>query len=138
MKEKHTLASVYQRSIAELNSFDLAWQLLMEDCYKELRGAIYSNESEFRRFRQLMVNIVMATDIMDKELGALRKERWNKAFASSESDSKSMLMMELCDEENVNRRATIVLEHIIQASDVAHTSKWNGDDTFVCICLWFA
>jgi hypothetical protein len=32
--------------------------------------------------RQVMVNIVLATDIWDKDLGALRKERWNKTFAA--------------------------------------------------------
>lgn len=52
---------------------------------------------------------------MDKELGAARKERWNKAFAED---------VELEDEntENIiNRKATIVIEHLIQASDIAHT-----------------
>jgi hypothetical protein len=31
----------------------------------------------------MMVNIVLATDIMDKDLGTLRKERWNNAFAGN-------------------------------------------------------
>jgi 3'5'-cyclic nucleotide phosphodiesterase len=69
-------------------------------------------------------------DIMDKELGALRKARWEKAFSVEGQKSSST------DEDDpatrVNRRATIVLEHLIQASDVAHTMqhwhvylKWN-------------
>lgn len=122
VKEKHTLASVYNRSIAELNSLDLAWNLLMQDKYEALRRAIYSTEAEFLRFRQLMVNIVLATDIMDKNLGELRKERWGKAFAKDKKHESDPTRMNLLDEEGVNRKATIVLEHLIQASDVAHTS----------------
>ena len=41
---------------SEQNSVDLAWSLLMEDNFKELRKAIYSTEDERRRFRQLVVN----------------------------------------------------------------------------------
>ena len=51
----------------------------------------------------------------------LRKGRWNRAFSGSQQD----------DEHN-DLRATIVIEHIIQASDVSHTMqhwhvyrKWN-------------
>jgi 3'5'-cyclic nucleotide phosphodiesterase len=68
----------------------------------------------------------MATDIMDKDLKQLRNNRWEKAF----SDETKMTKEEKKD--NINRKATIVIEHLIQASDVAHTMqhwhiyrKWN-------------
>jgi len=69
----------------------------------------------------------MATDIADKDLKTLRNERWTKAFTESKVDGKN-------ERANtaVNRKATIVIEHLIQASDVAHTMqhwhvyrKWN-------------
>eukprot|EP00977_Amphora_coffeiformis_P006818 scaffold1498_cov163-Amphora_coffeaeformis.AAC.10 len=127
VKEHTSLAAAYNnKSVAEQNSVDLAWDLLMEDCYKDLRRTIYCNEVEFKRFRQLVVNTVLATDIMDKDLGGLRKERWNKAFAEQPLGQES-------SKDNVNRKATIVIEHLIQASDVAHTMqhwhvyrKWNA------------
>lgn len=128
--EKHALVSTYGRSIAELNSFDLAWQLLMEDRHEALRRAIYSTEAEFLHFRQLMVNMVLATDIMDKDLGALRKERWNKAFSKDEKPKRVFSTASSQHEEDVNRKATIVLEYLIQASDVAHTSTFSP-----CCCL---
>ena len=53
---------------------------------------------------------------MDKELGALRKQRWNHAFAEQPRSQES-------SKDNVNRKATIVIEHLIQASDVAHTMQ---------------
>ena len=81
------------------------------------------------RFRQLVVNIVLATDIFDKELNDLRKRRWEEAFSQRvvvEEDSRPNSALDS------DRRATIVIEHIIQASDVSHTmqhwhvyQKWN-------------
>jgi hypothetical protein len=67
--EKIDIAAFYGgRSIAEQNSVDVAWALLMVDDYVDLRAAIYGGEGEKVRFRQLVVNSVMATGIMDKDL----------------------------------------------------------------------
>ena len=122
-KENNELSVVYQnKSIAEQNSLDLAWELLMEPKYEQLRRTIYTTVEELKRFRQLVVNAVMATDIMDKELGQQRKARWNKAFAEDMEGKDLRISME----EDTNRKATIVIEHIIQASDVAHTMQhWH-------------
>ena len=67
----------------------------------------------------------MATDIMDKDLKQLRNQRWDKAFSEGSRLGESVIV-------NTNRKATIVIEHLIQASDVAHTMqhwhifrKWN-------------
>jgi hypothetical protein len=130
IKENHKLCTLFKNnSVAEQHSVDIAWDLLMEDSYVDLRRMIYSSEQELKHFRQLVVNAVMATDIMDKELGLQRKARWNKAF----SDEITMEGPRPSSEEDTNRKATIVIEHLIQASDVAHTmqhwhvyKKWNG------------
>jgi class 3 adenylate cyclase len=127
IKEEASVAAVYRnKSVAEQNSVDLAWDLLMDHNYEELRHCIYTTESEFKRFRQLVVNSVMATDIMDKDLKTLRNIRWEKAF--SETSQK----LDIYFEDTINRKATIVIEHLIQASDVSHTMqhwhiyrKWN-------------
>jgi hypothetical protein len=126
VKEGADIAKLYRnQSVAEQNSVDLAWDLLMEPAYADLRQCIYTSQSELYRFRQLVVNTVMATDIMDKDLGALRRRRWDRVFNSSQHDVK-------VDPDSRNRKATIVIEHLIQASDVAHTMqhwhiylKWN-------------
>jgi hypothetical protein len=126
VKENSPMALVYKKkSIAEQNSVDLAWKLLMEDSYKNLRATICDGDTEMRRFRQLVVNAVMATDIMDKDLKALRDANWEKAFNVPG-------MRESTSQDSVNRKATIVIEHLIQASDIAHTMqhwhiyrKWN-------------
>lgn len=125
VKENAHIATLYQgKCVAEQNSIDLAWNLLMDPNYEALRECIYTNEDEFQRFRQLVVNIVLATDIFDKDLGDLRKARWIKAFYEVSLDEPPSV--------DANRKATIVLEHLIQASDVSHTMqhwdiyrKWN-------------
>merc|ERR1712176_1038868 len=114
------------RSVAEQHSIAVAWSLLMQPCYKELRECIYRTQAEFDRFRQLVVNSVMATDIMDRELKKFRDDRWEKAFdlkndLSSHPHGHNGSCVENCD-----RIATVVIEHMIQASDVAHTMQhWH-------------
>ncbi len=132
IKEDPAMGDLYKNhAVAEQNSVDVSWTLLMDPAFDQLRAAIYSTEAELLRFRQLLVNCIMATDIFDKELAVLRTSRWNKAFCSgSVGDAKKPSSDS--EAEAINRKATIVIEHIIQASDVAHTmqhwhvySKWN-------------
>lgn len=40
----------------------------MDPSFDELRKAICSTDQEMKRFRSLVVNSVMATDIVDKEV----------------------------------------------------------------------
>jgi hypothetical protein len=113
--EQTPMAMKYKnKSIAEQNSVDIAWDLLMQDEYKALRASIYSDEDELRRFRQLIVNSVMATDIADKDQKVFRNERWDRAFHEQMDENA---------QDSINRKATIVIEHLIQASDVAHTMQ---------------
>ncbi|KAG7365646.1 adenylate/guanylate cyclase [Nitzschia inconspicua] len=124
VKEGSEIARLYQgKSVAEQNSVNLAWDLLRDPKYAALRNAVCGSQEEEQRFRQLVVNAVMATDIMDKDLKKLRDDRWDAAFHTERVTDV------LCQ---VNRKATVVIEHLIQASDVAHTMqhwhvyiKWN-------------
>eukprot|EP00980_Cylindrotheca_fusiformis_P010572 scaffold2349_cov110-Cylindrotheca_fusiformis.AAC.4 len=125
VKENTRCAQIYKKSVAEQKSVDIAWDMLMEDGYAELRACIYQTEEDLHRFRQLVVNAVMATDIVDRELQALRKARWETAFNSTAETLDNGV-------DSDDRKATIVIEHLIQASDVAHTmqhwytyKKWN-------------
>ena len=126
VKENKILADQYNgKSVAERNSIDLAFKLLMEDSYQLLRHTIYSNEAELLRFRRLVTNAVLATDIVDQDLKALRNARWDEAFHRPESTSDST-------QDKSILKATIVIQYLMQASDVAHTMqhwhvyrKWN-------------
>lgn len=147
MKEGSRLARIYKStSVAEQNSLNIAWDLLFDPAFEALRCCIFTNESEFIRFRSTVVNVVMATDIVDKDLKgeiidlllpvplwpilhhflhshslslptticrstALRNARWEKAFSKKETGEKMT-------KEDSDRMATLVLEHLIQASDI--------------------
>ena len=129
---EHTdIAAKYNnRSVAEQNSLDLAWRELMNKTkYSELHSTLFANQDELTRFRKLVVNGVMATDIADKDLKTLRNNRWDKAF---KVDPNHEISSKQEQKDAVNRKATIVIEHLIQASDVSHTMqhwhvfrKWN-------------
>ncbi len=118
IREGDEIAKSYQgKSVAEQHSINLAWGLLMENDFKELRGCIYTTQAELDRFRALLVNSVMATDIADKSLSELRRRRWDRVFGIDDHTFPSS------HQESTNRKATIVIEHLIQASDVAHTMQ---------------
>lgn len=127
VREASPLATLYKnKSVAEQNSVTLAWQLLLQPQFEELRNTIADTHYEMARFRQLVINVVLATDIVDKELKELRNRRWEVAFSETARLDDS-------PQEHMNRKATIVLEHLIQASDIAHTMqhwhvyrKWNA------------
>ncbi len=127
VREKAHVALLYKnRSIAEQNSLELAWDLLMSKEYRDLQRAIFANQDELKRLRQLIVNVVLATDIFDPEMVNVRNSRWDKAFGNNTIDS------ELSSDDIRSLKATIVIEYIMQASDVSHTMqhwhvylKWN-------------
>jgi hypothetical protein len=62
----------------------------------------------------------MATDIDNKELKVLCKARWDTAFEESNGG-------EVSEMDNTNHKATIVIEHLIQALDVSHTMLMQGE-----------
>lgn len=100
----------------------------MEPCYKSLRDAIFLRSDELTSFRKLVVTAVMATDIADKELAALRKGRAADALKAQEDDR----LAENAGLDLVSRKATFVVETLIQVADVSHTmssfetfKKWN-------------
>ena len=130
-REDPAMAAMYRNtSLAEQNSVDITWGLFMDPCYRKLQDCIAANTVERVRFRQLLVNCVIATDIFEPTMKALRNNRWDKAF-HKDFNSTSAVTDALIEEDR-NTKATIVIEHIIQASDVAHTmqhwhiyQKWN-------------
>lgn len=66
--------------------------------------------------------------IMDKDLKTLRNARWEKAFQDDPSEIKANrgITIEIDTArklEKRNAKATIIIEHLIQASDVSHTMQ---------------
>ena len=139
VKEKQRAALLYKnKSVAEQNSVDLAWTVLMDAGYKDLQGAIYSNQEEFDLFRSTIINAVMATDLFDEELIADRNKRWAQAFDPAQRDQS------LSVQEFKNLRATIVMEHVMQVADIGHTSEYadmpflTGHSAYRCFLTCFS
>jgi hypothetical protein len=96
----------------------IALKFLSQPDFKGLRYCLCKHQVEWRRFEDLVRSIVLATDIMDKELKTDRNARWDKAFGSSASSASTI--------ETDRVKARIVLEHMIQASDISHTMQhWH-------------
>lgn len=124
VQESPELAEAYQGlSVEEQNSFDLAWGLLMDEQYPSLRSAIFETTEEMERFRSLVVNCVLATDVADDTLRNARNKRWANVFIAEDADTPGM----------DDFKATLILEYVVRASDVIHAMQhwhiyrqWSG------------
>ena len=127
VKENSPIARRYNNlSVAEQHSVDVAWDILMSDVFADLQACIFPNDEEYKRFRQVVVNAVVTTDIFDKELKRAREIRWDNTYGNSANTKEER------EKDVINRKATIVIELVIQVSDVSHTmqhwhvyQKWN-------------
>jgi 3'5'-cyclic nucleotide phosphodiesterase len=120
--ENGVLAQTYNnKSIAEQNSFDVAWNLLMNHKYVDLQAAIFSTPSEQDHFRQIVINCVMAMDMYDLQLKDIRNQRWRSTFGTNMVVSSRRRFY--FGREMDNRKATIVIEHLMQTSNIAHTMQ---------------
>lgn len=122
-KEHIFLAELYDhQSVSEQNALDMAWRALMDPEFEDLRRCIYADEKELREFRSVLVHGVLATDMTDKSLNKIIQRRWEKAFNSS-------VPKEAVHEDEaaiVSRKATAVVEHLMQAAEVSHAMQhWH-------------
>ena len=57
IREDKEVGALYKgRSVAEQKSFEISWNLLMEDRFRDLLCTICSTPMELQRFRQLVIN----------------------------------------------------------------------------------
>jgi len=120
--EESSIAVKYSgQSVAEQHSVDLALELLDAEEFEMVQSMIHGkNKKRKRKFRELMVKIVLATDIMDKERQRLQRERWDRTFSD---DCHGRFR---CPHTMQREKALTIIEHLIQASDVAHTMQhWH-------------
>jgi 3'5'-cyclic nucleotide phosphodiesterase len=101
VSEQHGLVTKYDgKSVAEQHSIDVAWNELLQPEYDALKSCIFETPSDSARFRQIAVNIVMATDLFDQDLKSMREACWNKAFSggceTAPSDSRHRARHRTC------------------------------------------
>ena len=130
VKNGSPLSTSYKkRCISEQNSVDISWWLLMKEDFDDLRSSIYSNASERRQFRQVLVNSVIATDVSDSKMKQHRESNWKKAFAEN---TKSKRRNFVDPHEKRNLQVTSIVECLMQVADSSFRNqsyglykKWN-------------
>lgn len=84
--EDDRLAILYNdQSVAENWSLYVAFAELLQDEFKSLRTAIFREDGggdqyDYRRFRKLVINLVLTTDIASPERTQIGKSKWKEAF----------------------------------------------------------
>ena len=101
----------------------------MQPAFKDLRACLFGNQEDVDFFRTLLVKTILATDLWDKEMSETRRRRWESVMSDSAKQSFGNQTSEV---KIASERAVVVVEHLIQVSDVSHTvqhfnvfSKWN-------------
>ena len=116
--EKAAIAVKYRyKSSAEQHAINTAWELLHHSTFASLRSAVLACDHDSQRFRQMLVNTVMATDLVDDELIQARENRWQQAFHGQR--------------RNPARQTTCVMEHLVLLASLSYAVQ--GWQTF---CKW--
>lgn len=104
----------YMGSYAEWNSLELGMDLLEMEEFSLFRKTIDND-----RFRSVISDLILCTDIASQERRELCTKRWNEAFSD-------MGATEIC------KATGTIADHIMQVADVSHTMqhfetflKWN-------------
>jgi hypothetical protein len=87
VNEQDKMAKLYKdKSIHEQASVDLAFDTLMQTKYAKLRKVLFATDDEFHRFRQIVINCVLSTDILDDRVMARQNVRWGCLFRDQEDE----------------------------------------------------
>lgn len=117
-----------RKSAIEQMALDIAWTELMQNSYSNLRAFLFVTQQDQSLFRQIVVNCVIATDSFDPELLRIQQARWERTCVLSDGHQHD----DESETEVLNSKATLVVESIVQASNVSHAlqhwsiyKKWN-------------
>ncbi len=118
-KEKPDLAKIYKgRLLAEQHALEFSWELLTDKCFEGLHECLFTTRTEMLRFRQIMVNLVLATDQVDKELLGIRALRWEEGF--------SLHHDMVPGRERIRLKISVFIEILLQTADLSHTMQsWD-------------
>jgi 3'5'-cyclic nucleotide phosphodiesterase len=79
--EDDRLAVLYNdQSMAENWSLYVGFSELLQDEFTAFRKAVVSTDEEYRRFRRMVITMVLTTDIASPERTQVGKSKWKEAF----------------------------------------------------------
>jgi 3'5'-cyclic nucleotide phosphodiesterase len=128
--EDDRLAVLYNdQSMAENWSLYVAFSELLQDEFQEMRDCLFQqNEattppeepvasSDYRRFRKLVVNLVLCTDLASPERTQIGKSKWKEAFGDPYETLERKLRSDVGEmPEGRQRRASITGSRILIAA----------------------
>ena len=98
------LAILYNdQSVAEQRSLAIAFSLLMKDCFDDLRTVIFTESGEYMKFRKLVIDIVLCTDIASPERVQIVKSKWKEAFGEKPKQQNLLMMSPPREEDDLSR-----------------------------------
>jgi hypothetical protein len=98
------LAILYNdQSVAEQRSLAIAFSLLMKNCFGDLRTVIFTESGEYMKFRKLVIDIVLCTDIASPERVQIVKSKWKEAFGEKPKQQNILMMPPTKEEDDFSR-----------------------------------
>lgn len=86
--EADDLALLYNdQSVAEQRSLAVAFSTLRQPDFEALRSLLFPTRVEYQRFREVVINLVLVTDIASPERTQVVKSKWKEAFGGHPSSS---------------------------------------------------
>lgn len=88
--ESDELAIMYNdQSVAEQRSLAIAFSLLMTKDFQTLRHVIFETDGDYMKFRKIVIDLVLCTDIASPERVQIVKSKWKEAFGDKSHASLS-------------------------------------------------
>jgi len=106
-------SDVESRNEIKQNAFNVAWDALMAKQFETLRNYVFRSENELMKFRELLANLVHASDFVDPRDGFHQQVRRKWDIEDDGSLTNTI-------------RTNLVMGHIIQAAYLSHTMQhWH-------------
>lgn len=78
------------QSVLEQRSLAVAFTVLMEPQFEELRHVMFPTQKSFMEFRKIVIDLVLTTDIASGERMQIVKSKWKEAFGSAVTFKKKL------------------------------------------------
>lgn len=124
--EEDELALLYNdQSMAEQHSLKVAFSILFSAGYDELRKAMIPTADDKFRFRKIVIDMVMCTDISSPERVQIGENKWNRAFEGA-NDSVSPMGHKNSSETEKNFKNNNKSSSFQRPSQVCRSNKFYG------------
>jgi 3'5'-cyclic nucleotide phosphodiesterase len=128
--EDDRLAVLYNdQSMAENWSLYVAFSELLQEEFTQLRSCIFchdteTNQHEYRRFRKLVVNLVLCTDIASPERTQIGKSKWKEAFG----DPFETVERKIREERRLSMTGRLIVRRDRRGSAISAISQQHPSD----------